>query len=157
MAAYEHIPLLKSLLQSADYHDVKIVESDVTLREFIAGFIGYYPAWVKFLYRVRQEGIPKDARLSPEQIPMTAGEKLSFFKVDAAEENSYWIASAADTHLMATLAIVAEPGANGHTRYSGITIVKYRRWTGPVYFNVIRPFHHLVVNGMMQSGAKGVA
>lgn len=31
-----------------------------------------------------------------------------------------------------------------------ITTVYYKHWTGPVYFNLIRPFHHLVVSRMAQ-------
>jgi hypothetical protein len=40
-----------------------------------------------------------------------------------------------------------------HKRFHVVTIVHYRRWTGPVYFNVIRPFHHLVVYQMAKSAA----
>ncbi|WP_422698682.1 DUF2867 domain-containing protein [Desulfosarcina cetonica] len=32
--------------------------------------------------------------------------------------------------------------------------MRYRNWTGPVYFNLIRPFHHLVVREMMKAGAR---
>ncbi|MGE6761631.1 DUF2867 domain-containing protein [Corallococcus interemptor] len=32
----------------------------------------------------------------------------------------------------------------------------YRNWAGPVYFNVIRPFHHLVVARMARHGALAV-
>ncbi|MCP4630164.1 MAG: DUF2867 domain-containing protein [bacterium] len=31
-------------------------------------------------------------------------------------------------------------------RFYVITVVHYKHWTGPVYFNLIRPFHHLVVS-----------
>jgi hypothetical protein len=47
------------------------------------------------------------------------------------------------------LAVVAEPLAHGRTRFHNITVVKYHRWTGPLYFKVIRPFHHLVVRSMV--------
>ncbi|XXF76233.1 DUF2867 domain-containing protein [Myxococcaceae bacterium GXIMD 01537] len=40
-------------------------------------------------------------------------------------------------------------------RFHVATIVRYRRWAGPVYFNVIRPFHHLVVRGMLRHAARG--
>ena len=35
-----------------------------------------------------------------------------------------------------------------------LTVVHYKHWTGPVYFNVIRPFHHLVVRQMARAGTK---
>ncbi|MCP5103876.1 MAG: DUF2867 domain-containing protein, partial [bacterium] len=35
-----------------------------------------------------------------------------------------------------------------------VTIVHYKHWTGPVYFNLIRPFHHLVIRRMMKAALK---
>ena len=61
------------------------------------------------------------------------------------------MASATDTHLTAYLGVVAEP-IPPDNRFHVITIVHYQRWTGPVYFNVIRPFHHLVVSKMVKAG-----
>jgi hypothetical protein len=40
----------------------------------------------------------------------------------------------------------------GMLSYYPITIVFYKHWTGPVYFNLIRPFHHLVVARMARHG-----
>ncbi|WP_218919788.1 DUF2867 domain-containing protein [Streptosporangium roseum] len=59
------------------------------------------------------------------------------------------MAGATESHLTACLAVVAEPG-----RFHVVTVVKYHRWTGPVYFNAIRPFHHLVVLGMARAGVR---
>ncbi|NQY75258.1 MAG: DUF2867 domain-containing protein [Candidatus Margulisbacteria bacterium] len=28
-------------------------------------------------------------------------------------------------------------------------------WTGPIYFNLIRPIHHLVVTKMAKAGVRG--
>jgi hypothetical protein len=61
----------------------------------------------------------------------------------------------ADTHLTGYLAVVIEPLAHGRTTFHNITIVKYHRWAGPLYFNVIRPFHHLVVRSVINAGARG--
>jgi hypothetical protein len=55
--------------------------------------------------------------------------------------------------LKAYFGIVAEPLANVINRYYIVTIVHYLHWTGPVYFNLIRPFHHLVVARMARAGA----
>jgi hypothetical protein len=49
--------------------------------------------------------------------------------------------------------VVVEPLTMGN-RFLVVTIVHYRHWTGPVYFNVIRPFHHIVVWQMMKAGAR---
>ena len=60
-----------------------------------------------------------------------------------------------DTHLTAALVVVAHPLNFGRRRFEVITVVHYHRWTGPVYFNVIRPFHHLVVGSMIHAGVQG--
>ncbi|MBG0814446.1 DUF2867 domain-containing protein [Planomonospora sp. ID82291] len=150
-------PELRALTEDADHVDVKTVEGEVALREFLAGFISYEPGWIRLLYRVRagfvrllgmrQDEQPSTAGTRPEDIPFTPGEKLAFFTVAEAEEERYFVAGATESHLTAWVAVVAEPG-----RFHVVTVVKYHRWTGPVYFNVIRPFHHLVVAGMARAG-----
>jgi uncharacterized protein DUF2867 len=35
-----------------------------------------------------------------------------------------------------------------------VTNVHYHNWAGPVYLQVIRPFHHVVVTRMAQAGRK---
>nr|WP_260408438.1 DUF2867 domain-containing protein [Planomonospora venezuelensis] len=147
------------MTEGADHVDVKTVEGDVTLREFLAGFISYEPGWIRLLYRVRagfvrllgmrQDELPSARGLRPGDIPFAPGEKLAFFTVEEAEEDRYFVAGASESHLTAWLAVVAGPGG----RFDVVTVVKYHRWTGPVYFNVIRPFHHLVVTAMARAGA----
>jgi hypothetical protein len=36
-----------------------------------------------------------------------------------------------------------------------VTVVRYKNASGRVYFNVIRPFHHLVVGAMVRAGLAG--
>lgn len=156
-------PMLASALSDADHVDVKAIEARATLREFVAGAMSYQPAWITFLYRVRavfvrflgmkQEGIPQALKLRPEALPMMPGKYISFFKITEVEEERYMCLAIKDKHLTASLAVVAEPSTDGIKRFYGITIVHYHNWAGPVYFNVIRPFHHLVVRGMMRAGA----
>ncbi len=156
-------PGLAALLAEADHVDVKTVAGSCTLAEFIAGMFSYYPGWLKNLYRIRwglvrllgmkQDGIPQAVRMQPEDVPMTPGEKATFFTVIMAEAERYWVAAASESHLTAYLGVVAEPCANGN-RFYVVTMVRYHRWTGPVYFNVIRPFHHIVVQKMAEAGVK---
>jgi hypothetical protein len=158
------IPELAPLLADADHVDVKAVEGRVTLREFLAGLAGYQPGWVTALFGVRrgfvrllglrQDGTPHAARLRPAQVPMQVGAKFGFFTVCLAGEDRYWAAAVDEKHLHAVLAVVAEPRGGGIHRFYVVTIVHYHHWTGPVYFNVIRPFHHLVVGGMARAGAR---
>lgn len=156
-----------SVMQDADHVDVKVVEGDVSLRQFLASMFTYQPTWVTFLYRVRQgfvrflgmrqKGMPHAIHITPEAVPIEAGEALSFFKTLMAREDDYWFAETSDKHLTAVLGVVAEPLMGTRQRFHVITIVHYHNWAGPVYFNVIRPFHHLVVGRMAKAGIKPVS
>lgn len=153
-------PRLAPALAGAHHVDVHSVQSDKSLREFVAGMMGHQPSWLRFLYRVRawfvlllgmrQEQVAVSARWTPSQVPMRPGEAAAFFTVRETEEDRLWVVEAEDRHLRASLAVVREAA-----EFSLVTIVHYRHWTGPVYFNVIRPFHHLVVASMARAGARG--
>ncbi len=150
----------------ADFTDIKIAESKNGLRKFIAAMLSYYPWWIVMLYRIRalvvrvlglvKHQAPEELpNLQPEQIPFNPGANATFFIVRMAQEDVYWFAETPpDRHLRAYFGVVAEPLANDLKRYYIVTIVHYLHWTGPVYFNLIRPFHHLVVARMAQAGAK---
>jgi hypothetical protein len=156
------VPNLPSLMETANHVDIKTISGDVSLREFIAGMIAYSPGWLKFLYGVRwffvrllgmkQESMPKALTMRPENVSFEAGEPAAFFTVKMAKENNFWFAGITESHLTAHLGVVVEPAEP--RRFHVLTIVHYNRWTGPVYFNVIRPFHHLVVWQMMKAGVK---
>lgn len=158
-ADLQTIKPLVTISADADHIDCKRYTSSNSLTEFIAGFISFYPGWMKFLYRVRgvfvrflgmhQDGIPQYGRIQPEEIPMTPGEYLTFFKVIATEPDHYWIATASESHLTAYLAVVKYASEN---TFDVVTLVNYHNRAGIVYFNVIRPFHHVVVHQMAQSG-----
>ena len=155
-------PEFAALFENADHVDVKVVEGTVSLREFLASMFAYQPGWVTLLYRVRtvfvrllgmkQEKMPSARRVTPAQIPMTPGERLSFFTTRAARDGSFWFGDVRDQHLDAALGVVVEPGTGASKRFHVVTIVHYNNWAGSVYFNVIRPFHHLVVGRMAQAG-----
>ena len=89
----------------------------------------------------------------PEDLTFKSGESASFFIVRNAKENTYWVAETPeDKHLKAYFGVVAEKLSSNLTRFHVFTSVKYIHWTGPVYFNLIRPFHHLVISRMMRAG-----
>ena len=156
------VPNLPQLLETADHVDVKTITGDVSLRQFIAGMLAYSPGWLKFLYGVRwffvrllgmkQEGVPGGLKVPPEKVSFVTGAPAGFFTVQMAEEGRYWFAAASESHLTAHLGVLVEPGQPN--RFHVLTIVHYHRWTGPVYFNVIRPFHHIVVRQMMKAGVQ---
>jgi hypothetical protein len=155
---------LEPFFEKADFTDVKVVEGQRTLRRFIASMLSYYPWWVVQLYRLRKllvgilglvkheepEELPN---LKPEDVSFIPGRRVTFFEVRSAKEDVFWVSETPDDkHLKAYFGVVKEPVNNSVNRFYVITTVYYKHWTGPVYFNLIRPFHHLVVSRMAQHG-----
>ena len=166
------IPELATLLDGADHVDVKSAESGLPLREFVAAAVGARHWWVTALFgaravlawllRLDQAASSRSRRpLRPERIPFVPGAAISFFTVTAAQEDRFLLLQASDTHLTGYLAFVVDPadqsaGVATRRLIQVITVVHFHRWTGPLYFTIIRPFHHLVVNSMVRAGARGV-
>lgn len=150
-------------LQRADVIDIKRTpETALSLRQLVAGLLSYQPGWVTALYRVRwgfvrllgmtQEGVPRPKAMHPDDVPLEAGQPAYFFTVEAAEDDRFWLAGATDKHLDAY--ILAARADERH--FYVVTLVMHKHWTGPVYYNVIRPFHHLVVWAMLRRALKPV-
>lgn len=157
---------LNSYVEKADVTDIKVFEGSTTLRQFIASMLSYYPWWIVQLYRLRKLlvgilGLVKHQApnalpdLQPEDVSFTPGETVTFFIVRCAEEEQFWMSETPeDKHLKAYFGVVKEPASNAVSRFHVITTVYYKHWTGPVYFNLIRPFHHLVVSQMARHGLR---
>jgi Protein of unknown function (DUF2867) len=163
LAYVRHMPALAPLLKNADHVDVKTVIGTIDMRTFLANMLSYQPDWMRLLYHIRagfvpllgihQKGIPTLSPLLPEEVPMQEGQKALFFKVRMVEEEHYWIAGVDDKHLEAFLGVVIEQLPDTSLRrFHVLTIVHYHNWTGPVYFQAIQPFHHLVVGNMAKAG-----
>jgi len=158
------IPALAGLANGADRIHVKSVACGKTLREFLAAILSYMPGWMRFLFRVRgvfvrvlgarQDAIPLRLSLAPEDVSFVPGDEGGFFNVVSAEEERYWIGEAKDRILSGYLGVVVEPLEDGAKRFHIITMAKYHHWTGPIYFNVINPFHHIVVLYMARAAVR---
>lgn len=155
---------LSQYVENADVTDIKVFEGSTTLRRFIASMLSYYPWWIVLLYRFRKllvrllglvnhqapDALPD---LQPQDVSFTPGENVTFFIVRCAEEERFWMSETPeDNHLKAYFGVVREPVTDSVSRFYVITTVFYKHWTGPVYFNLIRPFHHLVVSRMARHG-----
>ncbi|TDW17490.1 DUF2867 domain-containing protein [Kribbella kalugense] len=151
---------LDDLVPVVDEIDVKTARGEVTLREFIAGALGHSPLWVKGLFAVRiavaavlrleTTGIPDTRRLRPETVSFTPGEKDAFFTVVRGEEDHYLLLKVSDNHLIGYLAFFTD---NEHpATFKVVTLVQYLRPAGRFYYNLIRPFHHLVLLSMCRAG-----
>lgn len=151
-------------LDKADVTDIKVFEGSISLRRFIASMLSYYPWWILQLYRFRKllvgilglvnhqapDTLPD---LQPEDVSFAPGEPVTFFVVRCAEEGLFWISETPeDKHLRAYFGVLKEPVSDSLSRFYVVTAVYYKHWTGPVYFNLIRPFHHLVVSRMARHG-----
>ena len=164
MKSFDDIPEMAPLFEGSNYVDIKTIEADTTLRRFVAAMLSYYPFWVVWLYRLRtvlvkilglveHEAPEVLPNLQAEDVSFVVGDTVTFFTVRLAKEEHYWISETPqDKHLNAFLGVVVEPVAKNRKRFHVATIVHYKHWTGPLYFNLIRPFHHLVVSRMMRAG-----
>jgi Protein of unknown function (DUF2867)/Family of unknown function (DUF6463) len=163
--ALADVPELARLIEDADHVDTKIVYGEASLREFVAAMLSYQPSWATALFGVRavfvrllgmrQERLPGRHRYDAETLPMDVGARAGFFELRLAKDDRIWAAGASERHLCGTLAVVRDtPDGSSRARFRVVTIVHYKDWSGPVYFNVIRPFHHLVVKAMARAGIR---
>ena len=149
MEYIRNLPELNVFFEGKDYVDIKVIEGSKSLREFIAGMLSYYPRWVVGLYRIREVIVAQDVSFVP-------GDNVAFFVVRKARNDWYWVSETPeDKHLRAYFGVVVENLDSGQARFHVFTTIAYKHWTGPVYFNLIRPFHHLVVSMMMRSAVAG--
>jgi hypothetical protein len=150
-----------------DHVDIKAIDGgNTSLRQFISRMLSYHPWWITILYRLRKIlvgllGLVNHEKpnispiVTPENVSFTPRELASIFIVHKAKEDNYWVVETPeDKHLKAYLGMVLQNLGNSRTRFHVFTSVKYLHWSGPVYFNIIRPFHHLVVWQMMKAGAE---
>lgn len=160
-------PELHEFFEGVDYFERKTICSARDLEQFIAGLLSYEPWWVHGLYRLRGvvagilglKGVAASTAataIAPQDIPFTVGAEASFFTVKKARQGVYWLAETPeDKHLAAWLTILADTTPDGKRCCHVLTTLRYKHWTGPVYFNLIRVFHHLLVNAAMRAAAGG--
>ena len=151
--------MTEPFVDGADYVEFEEIESENSLREFIAGMFGWSPVWVKALFgaryvlakalRLDTASVPRSGRLRPEDVGFAPGDRVAFFTVRAGDPERYLVAGVDDSHLSGYLTVEAVPGA----RFRLGTIVHFHNRVGPAYFALIKPFHHLVIRGMLKAGA----
>ncbi|NEA34432.1 DUF2867 domain-containing protein [Streptomyces sp. SID13031] len=163
MPTHTDLPELTDLLPTADVIDVKTATGPVTLREFAAGALSQDSTAGRFLFalrvpvakllRLQMAGMPPRTRLTPEDVSFTPGDHLSFFTVDRGEDEHYLLLKVTDNHLRGYLAIIVDD--SGPVRaFKVVTLVFYLRPAGRFYYNLIRPFHHLVIHAMCRSALR---
>jgi hypothetical protein len=119
---------------------------------------------VKFLYGARYP-LARALRLDTARVPRRRSADVSFepgaaagsFTVRAGDPERYLVVGADDSHLSGYLTVVATPVAGARKRFQVGTIVRFHNRVGPAYFALIKPFHHLVIRGMLRAGAARTA
>ncbi len=157
------VPEIQACIDVANHLDVKTADSPASMREFLSGMFSYSPVWVRAMFGIRKYvakvfGLPHeglDKSYTPEEIPMEPGALVDFFTLVHGEEDANYLLEVDDKHLAAQLALLVQPLDNGMNRFHVGTLVRYKDWRGPVYFSLIKPFHHLIVRAMVKAGARG--
>jgi len=161
------IRTIRKLVEDADYVGLATVELQADLETFLKTIFSYRPGLIRFLYRIRaplvrllgfrQDPLPAMEEWIPDEFPMLSCGNIWFFTVGRVKADRYWVAGCPrDRHLDADLAVVAEPLDNGRRRFHILTVVRYKHWTGPLYFNLIRFFNLLLVNRMTRFAARSL-
>lgn len=154
---------IEKLCADADHIDSRAFTSSRNMEEFLNRLISYKPGWLTLLYKIRGAlaglmGLKHDELLHQgltiADYDFNPGGQVDFFKSVGFEADKFWIGEAVDKHLSGYIGVVSESVQDGLNRYHVFTIVHYRQWTGPLYFNLIRPFHHLVVYFMGRYAAE---
>lgn len=158
------IPAFREHMTGADHVDSHDIDGNVPFRKHLAAALNWMPGWLRFLYRVRSvlarimrldhADVVGNERFDADTFPMQPGQKVGPFEVVSAQEENHWMAMAEDRHLAGYICMAVEELGEDCKRYHCTTIVRYRNWLGPVYFNMIRPFHHLIVLGMLRDSVR---
>ena len=145
-----------------DYKDAFVCEmshdSQLTPDDIMVRFWTDFPAWVNFLFRVRNflvrfvrlEGSMKS--LSELENCIRNGEQSKFASVPAKNDNET-VLLLDDKHLDAYLSVYIEETPNNKLIYS-ITLVHFKNKLGRIYFFFIRPFHGLIVRSTLKNSLK---
>ena len=160
----ETIEDLKPFLENADYVGIKTVKGNNTLEGFVSGMLHYRPRLIRFFYRIRaiivrllgikQEPLPDMPEWLPKDPPMLPCGNIWFFTVRRAIQDRFWVAQCPnDRHLTAFVGVVAEPLWGELKTFHIVTAVRFKHWTGRLYFALIYPFNLILVDRMAKNGA----
>lgn len=162
-AILDTIPQIYKISSDADHIHSCGFESRRDMNDFLIRLMSYKPGWLTLLYKVRGVlaglmGLKHDEfinhGLKVSDYDFNRGGQVDFFTSVDFEENKLWIGEAEDKHLIAYIGVVRDSVENSQHLYRVFTIVRYKNWLGPVYFNLIKPFSHLVVYFMGKYAAE---
>jgi hypothetical protein len=122
-----------------------------------ARLFGALPWWVGSLMALRNllvSGFGLKTELGDQPPPLTReirfepGARDCFFTViDRTDEEL--VMAESDKHLDFRVSVRKEDGPDGVTVVELTTVVWYNNWLGPIYFNVVKPFHRVLLRSMV--------
>jgi len=113
------------------------------------------PKWLESLYKLRdiivkpfglKGGEERDVQMLEECI--RKGIDYRFVSIPAKSENET-VLCLNDKHLKAYISVYLENAENDNKLVYATTVVHFHNKLGYLYFNVIRPFHYIVVKKML--------
>ena len=121
------------------------------------------PAWVVGLMRlrnavVRRLGLRSTAAAAaagprPATGPLRPGDWLGPFQTFSVTPTEV-ILGLDDRHLDFRVSVLVEPAADGQATGWVSTVVRFHNLFGRLYFALVRPFHALVVPGLLRTGQR---
>lgn len=144
----------------ADYDDSFMLEAESAVDAFpddiMTGIWLDMPGWVNALFKIRNflvrfVGLKVDGGNSGAELErcIREGGRYGFMEI-VAKDPSETVMVMRDKHLDAYMSV----RKNGEKSFSVNTLVHYNNSLGRVYFFIIRPFHGVVVRGVLKRTVK---
>jgi len=146
----------------ADYEDTFVCkiskDSQLTPDDVMVRFWTDFPAWVDFLFRIRNflvkfmglEGSMQSLQELEDCI--RTGRQCSIASVPAKNENETLLLLD-DKHLSARMSVYVERLPVCQQVYA-ITLVHFKNKLGRIYFFFVRPFHKIIVKSILKRTVK---
>lgn len=145
-----------------DYTDAFACEADNALKlpadEIMIRFWTTSPTWVNALFKLRNalvrpfglEAGEKDRTSEALREMILSGNGKNGLMSVTDKSSNETVVLLSDKHLDAYMAVYTDETGSGNT-VTVITLVRYRKLLGKIYFFFIRPFHKVIVKSMLKS------
>lgn len=139
----------------SDIYSAKAPHKNFMVDDILKGFFNYGPKWIESLFSLRHKLVKpfglktSDQNTTKINFPLVVGESIGFFKIYEVHENEI-ILGENDTHLNFKVSIRVKK----QTEISIETFVEFNNLFGKIYFQIIKPFHKIIVISMLKSIVK---
>ncbi len=158
MLIFSYLPANYSDAFECSFHCNKKITPD----DFMITFWSYSPAWVSWLFKLRNWivkpfGIQGVKGRSKEKLEEAIENNESYGFMDTvAKSDTETVIGANDKHLKMYFSIQLDEVGEGQQKLTASTVVHFHNKLGYAYFYLIYPFHHLVVRGMLRYSIRKV-